>query len=452
MPILFKLAVAGQGARRPVLPDHRQHAAVRPARRRSLYFPAKFKLRVLDPVHFDVRPTSRATRGAGSWTSPRRSASSIQEALYEMLRERRVGLVRLMGDAWAGASSSPGSARSGAGASRRPSKRDPDVEVIVGLDTIEPHGRARAHRVRAQPTRTTRSCRRIVKATAGRHDRAHVPRRRLHADGGRSDARDQRHRHHEPVRRRVGARQHGARRRGEVVGARSTAARHEDPYWFREETPRTSTPRTPGRAEPARGRGLRARLRRGQPARQRHPAALLQRARPRHRHAAAARRSSCRSCRRSSASTRASSSSTRTTSCRSILFVLDEPGAGHLQRRRRRPAAVERGGRASAGKRTVPDAAVRHGLGHRAAAPPRLSTCRRELLDLLRYGRGVDNRRLKQAGFHYRYTSAGTVQAFVEALRLRETVGDHHPAYQYEGDVENFFRHSPAVLRDRPRS
>ena len=42
-----------------------------------------------------------------------------------------------------------------------------------------------------------------------------------------------------------------------------------------------------------------------------------------------------------------------------------------------------------------------------------------ELLDLLRHGRGVDNRRLKRLGFDYRYTSAGTVADFVEALRLR---------------------------------
>jgi UDP-glucose 4-epimerase len=70
-----------------------------------------------------------------------------------------------------------------------------------------------------------------------------------------------------------------------------------------------------------------------------------------------------------------------------------------------------------------------------------------ELLDLLRYGRGVDNRRLQRAGFRYGYTSAGTVEAFVEALRLRSTVGDA-PAYRYERDVEQFFRHSPAIVRD----
>jgi UDP-glucose 4-epimerase len=71
-----------------------------------------------------------------------------------------------------------------------------------------------------------------------------------------------------------------------------------------------------------------------------------------------------------------------------------------------------------------------------------------ELLSLLRYGRGVDNRRLKRAGFAYRYTSAGAVQNFAEASRLRGTVGNSRPSYRYERDVEAFFRHSPAVVRD----
>ncbi len=71
-----------------------------------------------------------------------------------------------------------------------------------------------------------------------------------------------------------------------------------------------------------------------------------------------------------------------------------------------------------------------------------------ELLNLLRYGRGVDNRRLKQAGFAYNYTSAGAVRAFIEARRLRDTVGETEPRYRYQTDVEQFFRHSPAVVRD----
>ncbi len=71
-----------------------------------------------------------------------------------------------------------------------------------------------------------------------------------------------------------------------------------------------------------------------------------------------------------------------------------------------------------------------------------------ELLNLLRYGRGVDNAKLKATGFAYDYTSAGAVKAFTEAMRLRSTVGNTRGVYRYERDVEQFFRHSPAVVRD----
>ncbi|MGH9115766.1 MAG: NAD-dependent epimerase/dehydratase family protein [Acidimicrobiales bacterium] len=70
-----------------------------------------------------------------------------------------------------------------------------------------------------------------------------------------------------------------------------------------------------------------------------------------------------------------------------------------------------------------------------------------ETLDLLRYGRGVDNRKLQDAGFDYRYTTAGAVRHFVEAGRLRAAVGEAEPTYRYESDVEAFFRRSPAVVR-----
>lgn len=71
-----------------------------------------------------------------------------------------------------------------------------------------------------------------------------------------------------------------------------------------------------------------------------------------------------------------------------------------------------------------------------------------EYLNLLRYGRGADNSRLKSKGFQYNYTTAQAVQSYAEASRLRKTVGDHSPSYKYERDVEQFFRHSPAVIRD----
>ncbi|MHB1502439.1 MAG: NAD-dependent epimerase/dehydratase family protein [Acidimicrobiales bacterium] len=69
-----------------------------------------------------------------------------------------------------------------------------------------------------------------------------------------------------------------------------------------------------------------------------------------------------------------------------------------------------------------------------------------ELEDLMRFGRGVDTTRLSNAGFTCRYTTAGAVHSFISALRLRRSVGKAPSSYTYEQDVEQFFRHSPAVV------
>jgi Nucleoside-diphosphate-sugar epimerases len=71
-----------------------------------------------------------------------------------------------------------------------------------------------------------------------------------------------------------------------------------------------------------------------------------------------------------------------------------------------------------------------------------------ESLMLLRYGRHIDNDRYKRAGYNYKYTTAGTVEAFARGLRLADTIGNKHPGYRWEREVESFFRHSPAVVRD----
>jgi UDP-glucose 4-epimerase len=99
------------------------------------------------------------------------------------------------------------------------------------------------------------------------------------------------------------------------------------------------------------------------------------------------------------------------------------------------------------GKRLIPLPPIGTEL---AAAPlARLNVeLPQELLDLLRYGRGVDNRKLKARGFQYGYTSAGAVENFTRAVRLQRAVGTRRPQYRYEQDVEQFFRHSPAVIRD----
>ncbi len=70
-----------------------------------------------------------------------------------------------------------------------------------------------------------------------------------------------------------------------------------------------------------------------------------------------------------------------------------------------------------------------------------------EMEAVVRYGRGVDISRLIETGFRYRYTSAGAVKSFARANNLRRTVGATGPSYRYEQDVEQFFRHSPAVVR-----
>jgi len=69
-----------------------------------------------------------------------------------------------------------------------------------------------------------------------------------------------------------------------------------------------------------------------------------------------------------------------------------------------------------------------------------------EMESLLRYGRGVDTTRLTDAGFEFRYTSAGAVESSIRAVRLRRGAGRPPAAYTYEHDVEQFFRHSRSVV------
>lgn len=73
-----------------------------------------------------------------------------------------------------------------------------------------------------------------------------------------------------------------------------------------------------------------------------------------------------------------------------------------------------------------------------------------ELEDLLRYGRGMDTTRLAETGFVPKRTSAGAVERFAQANRLRRAIGDQVPRYRYEADIEAFFKRSPAVVRRGP--
>jgi UDP-glucose 4-epimerase len=70
----------------------------------------------------------------------------------------------------------------------------------------------------------------------------------------------------------------------------------------------------------------------------------------------------------------------------------------------------------------------------------------------LRYGRGLDNRRFKQAGYRFALTTRETVQAFAAALRLKPLRESAEAPYRYEREVEEFLRWSPSVHRDEPGS
>ena len=69
------------------------------------------------------------------------------------------------------------------------------------------------------------------------------------------------------------------------------------------------------------------------------------------------------------------------------------------------------------------------------------------MLNQLRFGRGVDNRRLKAAGFEYGYTSREAVIALGEHLRLHPLMRGAGEPYRYEREVEEFLRWSPNVRR-----
>ena len=79
--------------------------------------------------------------------------------------------------------------------------------------------------------------------------------------------------------------------------------------------------------------------------------------------------------------------------------------------------------------------------GRSASGSP--TRCRNQL----RYGRGLDNRKLKAAGYAYGFTTRETVLKHAEALRARPLRRDEGEPYRYEREVEEFLRWSPSVRR-----
>jgi UDP-glucose 4-epimerase len=80
-----------------------------------------------------------------------------------------------------------------------------------------------------------------------------------------------------------------------------------------------------------------------------------------------------------------------------------------------------------------------------------------EILGQLRFGRGLDNRRLKATGFRFRYTTREAVIKLREHQRLAPILRGRSSSYRYEREVEEFLRRSPSVRRqevvsDLPRN
>ena len=70
-----------------------------------------------------------------------------------------------------------------------------------------------------------------------------------------------------------------------------------------------------------------------------------------------------------------------------------------------------------------------------------------EMWNLLRYGRGLDNRAYRATGFEYGYTTRETVLRLAEHMRLAGVMHGIEDGFHYEREVEDFLRWSPLGRR-----
>jgi 1-acyl-sn-glycerol-3-phosphate acyltransferase len=89
MPIVFKSALLARLLSVPYFPVTANQFVFGPVLGLVLPLPAKFKIRVLPPVHFDAAPNQERYNRSVVMDQAERIRGSIQDALYEMLRARR---------------------------------------------------------------------------------------------------------------------------------------------------------------------------------------------------------------------------------------------------------------------------------------------------------------------------------------------------------------------------
>jgi 1-acyl-sn-glycerol-3-phosphate acyltransferase len=89
MPIMFKIPYLSRLLGIPYAPITANMLLLGPLLGLVGYFPAKFKLRVLDPVHFDVPPDQERYSKSRVMDEAEQIRVDLQEALYDMLRTRK---------------------------------------------------------------------------------------------------------------------------------------------------------------------------------------------------------------------------------------------------------------------------------------------------------------------------------------------------------------------------
>ena len=89
MPILFKIPALSKALGIPYAPVTANHLVFGPLLGSVVYFPAKFKLRVLEPVRFDVPPDQDRYSKSRIMDEAEAIRVKLQETLYDMLRTRQ---------------------------------------------------------------------------------------------------------------------------------------------------------------------------------------------------------------------------------------------------------------------------------------------------------------------------------------------------------------------------
>ena len=89
MPALWKSPTVARLTGLPYFPVTANQLLLGPLLGTVVYLPAKFKLKVLDPVHFDVEPDQERYSKSRVMDEAEHIRVQLQETLYDMLRDRR---------------------------------------------------------------------------------------------------------------------------------------------------------------------------------------------------------------------------------------------------------------------------------------------------------------------------------------------------------------------------